>query len=215
MISYEEVTGKGKSKVLFDMVPLADACAYSAEDSDLAMMAALEMEKRLRAEGRLLELYREVELPLIPVLARMEMTGVKLDVPFLDELSSRWGTEMEALEIKAHTLAGHIFNVNSTRQLAQVLFEEQGIKPPKKTKTGFSTDSFVLEDLGRHHEPPRVITELRELAKLKSTYVDSLPRQINPHTGLVHTSFNQVVAATGRLSSNNPNLQNIPIRTEQ
>jgi len=218
MISYEEVTGRGKEQVLFDRVPVDTACAYSAEDADMALGAALELEKRLADQGgRLIDLYREVELPLIPVLARMEAAGVALDVPFLEKLSAGWQVRLEELERRAHALAGHEFNVNSTRQLAQVLFEEQGIKPGKKTKgkTGYSTDSSVLEELSLEHPLPAVILELRELAKLKSTYVDSLPRQINPSTGRVHTSFNQVVAATGRLSSSDPNLQNIPIRTEE
>lgn len=217
MISYGEVTGKGKQQVLFNEVEVDAARAYSAEDADMALCSALELEKRLTGEGRLLELYRQVELPLITVLARMEANGVALDVPFLEKLSAGWEVRLGELERRAHALAGHEFNVNSTRQLAQVLFEEQGIEPGKKTKgkTGFSTDSSVLEELSLEHELPAVILELRELAKLKSTYVDSLPRQINPATGRVHTSFNQVVAATGRLSSSNPNLQNIPIRTEE
>ena len=217
MISYGEVTGQGKQQVLFNEVEVDAARAYSAEDADMALCAALELEKRLTGEGRLLELYRQVELPLITVLARMEANGVALDVPFLEKLSSGWEVRLGELERRAHALAGHEFNVNSTRQLAQVLFEELGIEPGKKTKgkTGFSTDSSVLEELSLEHELPSVILELRELAKLKSTYVDSLPRQINPATGRVHTSFNQVVAATGRLSSSNPNLQNIPIRTEE
>jgi len=217
MISYGEVTGQGKQQVLFNEVEVDAARAYSAEDADMALCAALELEKRLTGEGRLLELYRQVELPLITVLARMEANGVALDVPFLEKLSSGWEVRLGELERRAHALAGHEFNVNSTRQLAQVLFEELGIEPGKKTKgkTGFSTDSSVLEELSLEHELPAVILELRELAKLKSTYVDSLPRQINPATGRVHTSFNQVVAATGRLSSSNPNLQNIPIRTEE
>ena len=130
-------------------------------------------------------------------------------------MSGELEQRLTALEKKAWELAGHEFNVNSTQQLAAILFDELGIKPIKKTKTGFSTDSAVLEQLWEEHPLPGMMLELREMAKLKSTYVDSLPQQVNRRTGRVHTSFNQMVAATGRLSSNNPNLQNIPIRTEE
>jgi len=215
MISYAEVAGKGRQQVSFDQVPLEKASEYSCEDADITLLVAGKLAGQLKAESELDRLYHEVELPLVPVLARMEMAGVALDVPYLNELGSRMEEKLGRLEARVFELAGHEFNVNSTQQLAQVLFEEMGIKPRKKTKTGYSTDSTVLAELSLEHELPEVILELREVAKLKSTYVDALPRQVNPATGRVHTSFNQVVAATGRLSSSNPNLQNIPVRTEE
>ncbi|MBN2289573.1 MAG: DNA polymerase I, partial [Candidatus Glassbacteria bacterium] len=214
-ISYDEVAGKGRQQVSFDMVPVDKAVAYSCEDADVALLLADKLGARLGKEPELDHLYRQVELPLVPVLARMEMTGVALDLPYLQELGKEMEEKLGRLEARAYELAGHEFNVNSTQQLAQVLFEELGIKHRKKTKTGYSTDSTVLAELSLEHELPEVILALREVAKLKSTYVDALPRQVNRDTGRVHTSFNQVVAATGRLSSSNPNLQNIPIRTEE
>jgi len=214
MITYEEVTGKGKDQVTFDKVPLEQACRYSAEDADITLILDSKLNPRIEEE-QLDSLYRTVELPLIPVLARMEINGVAIDVPYLKELSKVMENRLIELEQRAFELAGHEFNVNSTQQLAQVLFDEIGIKPGKKTKTGFSTDSTVLAELASEHDLPGVILEYREAAKLKSTYVDALPRQVNPRTGRIHTSFNQMVAATGRLSSTNPNLQNIPVRTEE
>ena len=214
-ITYEEVTGKGKEQKLFSRVPVKEAVVYSGEDADIALLINDELEKRLAAQEDLLSLYREVELPLISVLARMEMNGVAIDQPYLRKLSSRMEERLAELEKRAYELAGHEFNVNSTQQLAQVLFEELKIKSRKKTKTGYSTDSTVLADLAAEHELPAVMLELREVAKLNSTYVDALPRQVNPRTGMIHTSFNQMITATGRLSSSNPNLQNIPIRSEE
>jgi len=215
MISYGEVTGKGKQQVTFDLVPVEKATEYSCEDADITLIVADKLGGQLKKEPELDRLYREVELPLVSVLARMETAGVALDVPYLRKLSKQMEDKLDRLETRVFELAGHEFNVNSTQQLAQVLFEELGIKPRKKTKTGYSTDSKVLTELSLEHELPEVLLALREVAKLKSTYVDALPRQVNEVTGRVHTSFNQVVAATGRLSSSNPNLQNIPIRTEE
>ena len=215
MVSYEEVTGKGKDQVTFDKVPLAEACRYSAEDADITLILDEVLGGHLKSEPELDRLYRTVELPLIPVLARMEISGVAIDVPYMKELSRDMESRLAGLEARCYELAGHEFNINSTQQMAQVLFEELGLKHGKKTKTGFSTDSSVLAELGSSHELPAVVLEYRELTKLKSTYVDSLPEQVNPVTHRIHTQFNQVVAATGRLSSNNPNLQNIPIRTEE
>jgi len=215
MITYEEVAGRGREQKPLSKVPVKEVCEYSCEDADIALLVADKLEQRLRAEEELDRLYRSVELPLITVLARMETNGVAIDVPYLSSLSRQMEVRLAELEKRVFSLAGHEFNVNSTQQLAQVLFEELGIKPKKKTKTGYSTDSTVLAQLSAEHELPGVILELRELAKLKSTYVDALPRQVNPRTGRIHTSFNQMVTATGRLSSSNPNLQNIPIRTEE
>ncbi len=214
MKSFEDVAGKGKEQVTFDLVDLDEATFYSAEDADVTLLIDNLLDKRIDEED-LGPLYRNVELPLIPVLARMEMAGVALDVPYLNLMSGGLESSLNALESKAWELAGREFNVNSTQQLAAILFDELNIKPVKKTKTGFSTDSAVLAQLWDEHPLPGIMLKLREVAKLKSTYVDSLPRQVNQRTGRVHTSFNQMVAATGRLSSNNPNLQNIPIRTEE
>ncbi|MEA1996487.1 MAG: DNA polymerase I, partial [Gemmatimonadota bacterium] len=216
MISYEDVVGKkGKEQKLFSQVPVREACTYACEDADVTLIVDSRLSERLAPEEELSELYRNVELPLIPVLARMEMNGVAVDVPYLEKMSGRMSEKLSLLEKKVYELAGREFNVNSTKQLQQVLFEELGIKPGRKTKTGYSTDSTVLSQLAGEHELPGVILGLRETAKLKSTYVDALPRQVNPRTGRIHTSFNQMVTATGRLSSSNPNLQNIPVRTEE
>ncbi len=165
-------------------------------------------------EKGLYELFERVEIPLIKVLARMELCGVCVDVQVFRELSARLDKQLEELEQEVYELAGHEFNINSTQQLGKILFEEKGLPSGKKTKTGYSTDVAVLEKLAVDHELPRQVLEYRTLSKLKSTYVDALPGLINEETGRIHTSFNQAVTATGRLSSSEPNLQNIPIRSE-
>ncbi len=166
-------------------------------------------------KDNLLKLYQEIELPLIKVLAQMEYNGVKVDKDWLDSLSKRLGKRLEIITEKAHELAGEEFNLNSPKQLGEILFEKLGLPVIKRTKTGYSTNASVLEKLEGKHEIIPLISEYRELAKLKSTYIDSLPPLINEKTGKIHTSFNQMVTATGRLSSTDPNLQNIPIRTEE
>lgn len=166
-------------------------------------------------KDELLKLYNEIELPLIKVLARMEYNGVKVDKNWLDSLSERLGKRLDIITEKAHQLAGEEFNLNSPKQLGEILFEKLGLPVIKRTKTGYSTNASVLEKLEGKHEIIPLISEYRELAKLKSTYIDSLPPLINKETGKIHTSFNQMVTATGRLSSTDPNLQNIPIRTEE
>ncbi len=166
-------------------------------------------------ENNLLKLYNEVELPLIKILAKMEYNGVKIDKEWLDELSERLGKRLDIISEKAYELAGEEFNLNSPKQLGEILFEKLGLPVIKRTKTGYSTNASVLEKLEGKHAIIPLISEYRELAKLKSTYVDSLPPLINEETDKIHTSFNQMVTATGRLSSTNPNLQNIPIRTEE
>ncbi|MGM0498578.1 MAG: DNA polymerase I [Bacillota bacterium] len=166
-------------------------------------------------KDNLLKLYQEIELPLIKVLARMEYNGVKVDKKWLNSLSKRLGKRLDIIVDKAHKLAGEEFNLNSPKQLGEILFEKLGLPVIKRTKTGYSTNASVLEKLEGKHEIIPLISEYRELAKLKSTYIDSLPPLINEETGKIHTSFNQMVTATGRLSSTDPNLQNIPIRTEE
>jgi DNA polymerase-1 len=177
-----------------------------------------ELKEKLLPElekNNLLKLYQEIELPLIKVLARMEYNGVKVDKKWLNSLSERLGKRLDIIVDKAHELAGEEFNLNSPKQLGEILFEKLGLPVIKRTKTGYSTNASVLEKLEGKHEIIPLISEYRELAKLKSTYIDSLPPLINEETGKIHTSFNQMVTATGRLSSTDPNLQNIPIRTEE
>lgn len=213
-ISFEEVCGKGRNKITFDQVPLDKARDYAAEDADLAFQLASLLSSQIKSEG-MEALYRELELPLSEVLARMEMKGVKVEAGFLKKMSMEFQGKLDDLEQKAYKIAGMPFNVASPKQVGEILFEKVGLDPIKKTKTGYSTDSSVLEVLSHQHELPAVILEHRMLSKLKGTYVDALPELINPKTGRVHTTFNQFVAATGRLSSSDPNLQNIPIRTSE
>jgi DNA polymerase-1 len=171
------------------------------------------LEQQLR-DGDLMELFETLEVPLIEVLAELEANGIKVDVAHLQGLSEKYGQRIVELEQEVYALAGHPFNIASPKQLQQVLFEEQGLPIIKKTKTGPSTDAEVLEELAPLHALPAKIIEYRQFAKLKGTYVDALPTLVNPRTGRVHCSFHQAVAATGRLSSSDPNMQNIPIRTE-
>ena len=190
------------------------------EENKLAVKISrlFELKEKLMAKlekDNLVKLYQEIELPLIKVLARMEFNGIKVDKDWLASLSERLGKRLELITEKAHQLAGEEFNLNSPKQLGEILFEKLGLPVIKRTKTGYSTNASVLEKLEGKHEIIPLISEYRELAKLKSTYIDSLPPLINEETGKIHTSFNQMVTATGRLSSTNPNLQNIPIRTEE
>lgn len=215
-IKYQEVTGRGKGQVTFDEVEIGAATQYAAEDAHVTWLLKGEIEKELRADAEGWRLYRDLEVPLIEVLAGMERTGVAIDVAYFAELSREMAGRIEKVSEEIYAAAGGPFNLNSTQQLAEVLFEKQGIKPLRKTKTGYSTDAAVLEQLAEQgHAVPRLLLDYRGLAKLKSTYIDALPQLINPATGRIHTSFNQTIAATGRLSSSDPNLQNIPIRTEE
>ncbi|UCF88730.1 MAG: DNA polymerase I [bacterium] len=214
MISYKELTKRGRDQVSFAEVPVKEASDYSCEDSDVTFRAAGPLMSRLRDKG-LVELFEEVEMPLVTVLNDMEMAGILLDVDMLSRISRDLGARLKDLEGKIHNEAGHPFNINSPRQLAQVLFTELGLPPVKKTKTGYSTNDDVLLELSGKHHLPAMVRDYRTVAKLKSTYVDALPGLIHPETGRVHTSFNQTATATGRLSSSDPNLQNIPIRTEE
>lgn len=213
-IKIDELIGKGRDQKRMDEVPVAQVAAYAAEDADIPLRIYPLLESRLR-EMELSRLNDEVEVPLIEVLAELEFTGVRVDPARLAELSARYGKRLAELEHEIEELAGHPLNIGSPKQLAQVLFEELGLPVVKKTKTGPSTDADVLEQLAPSHPLPAKIVEYRQFAKLKNTYVDALPTMIHPETGRVHTAFNQVVAATGRLSSSEPNLQNIPIRTDE
>ncbi len=212
MIPIKELIGIGKSQILFSHVDIPQAAKYAAEDADATLRLANILCPRVDAEG-LGGLLRGLELPLVPVLRDMELAGVKVDTAYLRELSAEFGRLIDDTEAEIYDMAGERFNVNSPKQLAVILFEKLGLKPVKKTKSGPSTSLDVLEKLALEHALPHLILQYRSFFKLKSTYVDALAELVNPNTGRIHTSYNQAVAATGRLSSSDPNLQNIPIRT--
>ncbi len=215
-ISYADVAGKGKSAVTFDQVTIEKAIPYACEDADITL-AAHDVFVPLLEENGLTDLMKQVEMPLLPVLLEMEMTGVCVDRDRLHDLSKSFAGQLDILERQIHAQAGETFNINSSQQLGHILFEKLNLPVQKKTKkkTGYSTDVEVLTTLARSHELPALVLRHRTLSKLKSTYADALLELIHPETGRIHTSFNQTVAATGRLSSSDPNLQNIPIRTEE
>jgi DNA polymerase-1 len=212
----EELIGAGKNQKRMDQVPVRDVTAYAGEDALLPVRLQPILAGRL-TEAALGDLFADVEMPLIDVLVEMECNGIKVDLDRLAELSRRFGQRMEAIQQEIYDLAGHRFNIASPKQLQEVLFVEQNLPGVKRTeKSGLSTDADVLEALAEQGHPlPAKIVEYRRYAKLKGTYVDALPGMVHPETGRVHASFNQVVTATGRLSSSDPNLQNIPVRTEE
>jgi DNA polymerase-1 len=212
-ITYKDVTGSGKNQIGFQEVDIEVATRYSGEDADISLRLERLLEPRLR-EQNLEKLFRELEMPLMEVLADIERTGVKIDAEFLKHMSRKLEKETAKITGTIYELAGTEFNINSPKQLADILFGKLGLTPIKKTKTGFSTDVDVLEELAHLHALPAEILRFRTLSKLKSTYIDALPTMINPRTARLHTSLNQTVTATGRLSSSEPNLQNIPIRTD-
>lgn len=215
-ITFSDVAGKGKSAVTFDRVPLEQAVPYACEDADITLRAFEVLRPQLDGLG-LTSLLEDVEMPLVPVLTDMEMAGIRIDQDKLHELSKSFQQQLQRLEEDIYTLAGERFNVQSSQQLGRILFEKLQLPTVKKTKkkTGYSTDVEVLTRLAEQHELPAFLLRHRSLAKLKSTYVDALLEQVDEQTGRIHTSFNQTVTATGRLSSSDPNLQNIPIRTEE
>jgi DNA polymerase-1 len=196
-----------------DEVPVQQVTHYAAEDADVAWRLRGPLVERLKADN-LQTLFDTVEMPLVEVLVELEHNGIRIDTARLAALSEKYGRKVAELEREIHALAGREFNIDSPKQLQQILFDEQKLPISKRTKTGGSTDADVLEELARVHPLPAKIIEYRQYAKLKNTYVDALPQMVHPQTGRVHASFNQVVAATGRLSSHDPNLQNIPVRTE-
>jgi len=210
--SFKEVTGSGKTAVPFDQVAIETAKNYACEDSDITYILSGLLLPRLKEDG-FQELFTEVELPLLKVLAYMEMAGVKINEGLLKKLSEEYAITLDAITKKIYELAGDEFNINSPQQMGKILFEKLKLPGAKKTKTGYSTDISVLTNLARVHPLPAEILSFRTLSKLKSTYIDSMPDLVNPQTGRIHTSYNQTVTATGRLSSSKPNLQNIPIRT--
>ncbi|MGO8854326.1 MAG: DNA polymerase I [Steroidobacteraceae bacterium] len=215
-IHYEEVCGKGAKQITFNQVDVARATEYAAEDSDVTLQLHQALWPQLEAIPRLKYLYESIEQPLVAVLYRMERTGVLVDRELLKKQSAELAARMLELQSQAHIEAGGAFNVDSPKQLQEILFGKLGIPVIRKTPTGQpSTAEDVLEELGASYPLPKLILEYRGVAKLKSTYTDKLPEQINPQTGRIHTSYHQAVAATGRLSSSDPNLQNIPIRTPE
>ena len=215
-IAYDDVTGKGANRISFAQVAVERATDYSAEDADVTLRVHDVLRPRLAAEPALEALYRDLELPVAEVLFRMERNGVLIDAAALAQQSDELGRKIMALEAEAQQLAGQPFNLNSPKQLAEILFGQQGLPVVKKTPSGApSTDEEVLEKLAEDYPLPKKILEHRSFAKLKNTYTDKLPKMIDPATGRVHTSFGQATAVTGRLASTDPNLQNIPIRTAE
>ncbi|MCS6997500.1 MAG: DNA polymerase I [Casimicrobiaceae bacterium] len=215
-LSYEQVAGKGAKQIGFDQVDIARATEYSAEDADVTLRLHHAIYPRIAADPKLDFVYRQIELPVREVLVRMERHGVLIDTALLARQSHELGQQIAALEQKAHELAGQPFNLGSPKQLGEILFGKLGLPVKRKTATGQpSTDEEVLTELAADYPLPKVILEHRALAKLKSTYTDKLPTMVNPATGRVHTHYAQATAVTGRLASNDPNLQNIPVRTPQ
>jgi DNA polymerase-1 len=215
-IPYTDVCGKGAKQIGFDEVAIERATEYAAEDADVTLRLHQHLWPQLEAAPQLAALYEDIELPVLSVLLEMERTGVLIDPFLLSQHSEELGRRLHALEGEAHMLAGQPFNLGSPKQLGEILFGKLGLPVVKKTATGQpSTDEEVLEKLAEDYPLPKLLLEHRSLSKLKSTYADKLPRMVNPKTGRVHTSFSQATAVTGRLSSSEPNLQNIPIRTPE
>jgi DNA polymerase-1 len=214
MMTYADLCGKGKSAIAFDECSVEAARDYSCEEADMTLRLRELFEPQLDS-SRVRKLLEEIEIPLVHVLAEVEWTGISIDIPWFHSLKERFRRERQAVEKQIYAEAGTEFNINSNPQLREILFTRLGLPVLKKTSTGPSTDATVLQELADSgHTLPTLLMEYRELAKLESTYLDALPAMVNPHTGRLHTSFNQTVAATGRLSSSDPNLQNIPIRRE-
>jgi len=215
-ITYDEVTGKGAGRIGFDQVEVGRATEYAAEDADVALRLHQRMWPEIQADEKLRHVYEAIEMPLVPVLLDMERNGVLLDVAALESQSREIGEKLVALEQRAHELAGQPFNLNSPKQVQEILFERLQLKPVKKTPGGApSVDEEVLQQLALDYPLPKALLDYRALAKLKSTYTDKLPRMVDRGTGRVHTNYAQAVAVTGRLASNDPNLQNIPVRTAE
>jgi DNA polymerase-1 len=215
-ITYDQVAGKGAKQVGFQQVAVETASEYAAEDADITLQLHQAMYPRISQDSKLDYIYRQIEMPCSEILFVMERNGVLIDQHMLLRQSNELGARLIELETKAYELAGQPFNLGSPKQLQEILFGKLGIKPTKKTPSGApSTDEEVLQELALDYPLPKLLLEHRGLAKLKSTYTDKLPRMINPHTGRVHTNYNQAVAITGRLASSDPNLQNIPVRTAE
>ncbi|OHB86373.1 MAG: DNA polymerase I [Planctomycetes bacterium RIFCSPHIGHO2_02_FULL_38_41] len=212
-IPISELIGSGKEQFTMDQVDVNKVCQYACQDADISFRLAEALELRLNNEG-LWHLFQEIETPLIYVLADMEWNGFLIDTHVLKEMSDLLTNKLKQLENDIYINAGHEFNINSPKQLGEILFKKLELPMTRRTKTGLSTDANVLATLAWHHSLPKLVLEYRKLTKLKNTYIDALPEMVNQWTGRIHTSFNQTVTATGRLSSSGPNLQNIPIRTD-
>ena len=213
---YEDVAGKGARQIGFDQVALEQAAPYACEDADITLRLHRELLPRLEQEPKLLSVYRDIEMPLVPVLLRMEQRGVIIDRGLLEQQGIELEQQMKNIEAKIHELAGEPFNLGSPKQIQAILFDKLQLPVIRKTPKGQpSTAEDVLEELAQDYEIPRLILDYRSLSKLKNTYIDKLPKMIHPHTGRVHTTYQQAVTSTGRLSSTNPNLQNIPVRTPE
>lgn len=212
-IATQDLIGTGKNKITMDQVPLERISEYACEDAD-CVIRLVEPLKKLLEVHQLTKLFNEIEMPLTRVLAEIEMNGVAIDCEFLSRISQELGNGLAGLTSEIYRQAGEEFNINSTKQLSDILFTKLKLPVIKRTKTGYSTDADVLERLAQNYELPKRLLEYREKSKLRSTYVDALPQLLNPDTKLIHTSFNQTVTSTGRLSSSEPNLQNIPIKTD-
>ncbi|KUF10646.1 DNA polymerase I [Pseudoponticoccus marisrubri] len=214
-IPIKELLGSGKKMITFDRVPIADAVKYAAEDADITLRLWKTFKPQLH-KARVTRVYEGLERPLVPVLAQMERTGIKVDRDTLSRMSGAFAQKMAQLEEEIHELAGESFNVGSPKQLGEILFDKMGLEGGKKGKTGaYATGADILEDLATEHDLPARVLDWRQVSKLKSTYTDALQEHINPETGRVHTSYSIAGANTGRLASNDPNLQNIPVRSEE
>lgn len=215
-VHFEDIAGKGAKQLTFNQIPLEQASHYAAEDADVTLQLYNTLDVLLNQEDTLKRLFDEIEVPLSVVLSSVERNGVKVDVSILQQLSNKFATRIVELESQVHELAGGPFNLGSTKQLQEILFTKMELPVIKKTPKGApSTSEEVLQELARDYELPRLIMEFRGLTKLKNTYTDKLPKLVNPSTGRIHTSYHQAVAVTGRLSSTDPNLQNIPIRHQE
>ncbi|MCJ7568797.1 MAG: DNA polymerase I, partial [Anaerolineales bacterium] len=216
MTEIQELIGSGRGQKSMADVPIAEVAPYAIADAEICLRLMPELKSELEEKSQL-SVFDEVEMPFIPILADMELAGISLDTDFLAELSKNMAAKLETIEQRIYDIVGHGFNINSTQQLSTVLFDELGLQPPSRTRRTasghYSTAAAVLDELREAHPIIEYILEQREIAKLKSTYADSLPQQVNPETNRVHTSFNQTGSVTGRLASSSPNLQNIPIRT--
>jgi DNA polymerase-1 len=214
LLASEDLVGTGKKRRSIASVPLEQISSYAGDQAVFALQLADILDEKIKAASQA-TLFNDIELPLVKVLARMEIRGVKVDVERLDLLAKGFSERLEVSAEKIHHMAGEPFNINSPQQLGQILFDKLGLPMGKKTKTGYSTSMEVLSSLSPHHPLPGEVLNYRSLMKMKNTYVDALPRMVNPDTGRIHTSYNQTATVTGRLSSSEPNLQNIPVRTEE
>ena len=214
-IKIEELIGTGKKQKTMDLVPTETVAEYAGEDALVTWHLSHILKEQIEQDPDRQKLLHEIEIPLLSILAEMEFTGMTVDPEILRVSGKRLAEKQAILEKEIYELAGHSFNIASPKQLATVLFDELGLRKVKKTKSGQSTDIEVLEELASVHPLPAKVAEHRQLAKLLGTYIEALPALIHPHTGRIHSSFNQVATATGRLSSSQPNLQNIPVRTAE